>query len=447
VCVFQIRTFIKFNQFQITMLDIKYIKEHIPLVKENMAKKNRQDFSIVDQVCSLDDEYKKVLFESQQLRTKRNSLSQQINLAKKQGQDTTAIVEQVAQIPTQIAQLDQQLSELKEQIVTLQKKIPVIMHESVPLGNSDADNVQVQVIGTCEQLPFEAKSHQEIAKLIGGADFDSSAQTSGTGFYYIQGDLALLNQALLRFALEHMVKKGFTYVETPYMLRNEVIKNVVSLADQDNQIYKIEHEDLYLIGTSEHSLIGRYLNQVIPSQQLPVLQTSYSMCFRREKGSHGLDERGLYRTHQFNKIEMIGIVNPDESMKYYEFFKQITCDLFTALQIPIRILAICSGDLGDLKHVQIDVEAYSPRRKGFFEVASCSNLVDAQARQLGIKSKTPSGETVIPHTLNNTCIATSRALVAILENNQQADGSVRIPPVLVPYMFGKTHIPVQKNNQ
>ena len=275
---------------------------------------------------------------------------------------------------------------------------------------------------------------------MGVADFDASARTSGNGFYYLQGDLALLNQALIRFVIDKLVSKGFTYVETPLMLRGDVIKNVTDLNDMKNQIYKMDEEDLYLIGTSEHSLIGRYIDTILLEKNLPMKFASYSMCFRKEIGSHGIDEKGLYRSHQFNKVEMVVICKPEDSMKFFEELQGITVEIFRDLDIPIRILGICSGDLGDLKHIQVDIEAWSPRKKAYFEVGSCSNLTDAQARRLKIRVDNGKGEKYIPHTLNNTAIATSRALVAILENYQQKDGTVKIPEVLLPFMHGKKFI-------
>ncbi|MFW6282797.1 MAG: serine--tRNA ligase, partial [Minisyncoccales bacterium] len=299
-------------------------------------------------------------------------------------------------------------------------------------------------IGEPKEFDFPVKNHAEIAEELGVADFESASRVSGTGFYYLEGDLALLNQALIKFGIDFMVSRGFLYVETPLMLKEEVIDRVTDLNDKNQQIYLVEDDPkMALIGTSEHSLIGRYVNQEVDEKKLPIKNTSYSMCFRKEIGSHGIDEKGLFRTHQFNKIEMIVICKPEESEQFYEEFKSITTEIFEKLGIPVRILEICSGDLGDLKYEQIDVEAYSPRKKDYFEVGSCSNLTGAQARKLGITTRIK-GERITPHTLNNTAIATSRALVAILENNQQKDGSIIIPEVLRPYMNGKEKIEVSK---
>lgn len=320
------------------------------------------------------------------------------------------------------------------------------MHSDVPLGKDDSENVDLKHVGEPKEFDFEVKSHVEILEKLNSADFISSARVSGNGFYYLQGDVALLNQALIRYGIDMMVSKGFTYVETPLMLREEIIDQVTDLNDKTNQIFLIKDDDLALIGTSEHSLIGRFAGTTISNKMLPITQTSYSMCFRKEIGSHGIDEKGLYRTHQFNKIEMIVICEPRDSMEFFQKMQDITIEIFEKMKIPVRVLGICSGDLGDLKHIQIDVEAWSPRRKEYFEVGSCSNLTESQARKLKIKADNGS-ERYTPHTLNNTAIATSRALVAILENYQNPDGSVTIPEVLRPYMGGKGKIALLINNK
>lgn len=420
------------------MLDVKFIRANKDAVIANMQRKGRANVSDVDSLLAVDEQLKVLQSQSQLLRQSRNTLSEQINRSKKEGKDTSAILQQVKELPLKIKEMDDKLSALVTQMDLLERKIPNIMHKDVPTGKDDSENVELKAFGNRVLLSdFEPKSHQEVALALGMADFDSAAGTSGNGFYYLQGDLALLNQALLRFAIDTMVAHNFTYVETPYMLRSDVIKNVVDLGDQENQIYKIHDEDLFLIGTSEHSMIGRYISATIDEKKLPIKQTSFSMCFRREKGSHGIDERGLYRTHQFNKIEMVVISKPEESMKQWEEMRDITIEIFTKLELPIRVLAICSGDLGDLKHIQVDIEAWSPRRNGYFEVGSCSNLTEAQSKMLGIRAQKPNGDKYYPHTLNNTAIATSRALVAILENNQTKEGTVHIPKVLWPYMYGK----------
>ena len=420
------------------MIDIKFLREHPEVVKDNIKKKGKKDrLKLVDEILVKDTKWRALKGEVDSIRASRNTLSRAIADAKKAGKDAKKLLKEAGEIPGKIENAEKQMYELQEELSQMLSKIPNIMHKDVPLGKDDSQNVEWEVIGEPKKFDFEVKSHAEIAENIGVADFDSSANTSGNGFYYLQGDLALLNQALIRFALDKLVQKGFTYVETPLMLRSDVIKNVTDLNDMTNQIYKIEGEDLYLIGTSEHSLIGRYMDTIIQEKKLPLKHTSYSMCFRKEIGSHGIDEKGLYRSHQFNKIEMVVICRPSESMKFFEELKKTTVEIFKELGIPVRVLGICSGDLGDLKHIQVDIEAWSPRKNAYFEVGSCSNLTDAQARKLKSRVDSGTGEKYVPHTLNNTAIATSRAMVAILENYQQKDGTVKIPDVLVPYMYGK----------
>lgn len=425
------------------MLNIKFIRENPDLVKENMKKKFKEDkIQIVDQILEIDSSRRALMNENQKLRARRNSLSKEISQAKKDGKDPAPILKEAKEIPEKIKETDKKISELDHDQQVLAVDIPNIMHSDVPIGKSDSENVEIKRHGTIKKFDFEVKAHQDVATDLGCADFDASAETSGAGFYFLQGDVALLSQALVRFAIDKMTAAGFTYVETPYLLRSNIINNVVDLHDQENMIYKVENEDLFLIGTSEHSLIGRYVNKHVEEHKLPLKQTSYSMCFRKEKGSHGLDERGLFRTHQFNKVEMVCICKPDESMNLWTEMKNLTVEIFNDLEIPIRELSICSGDLGDLKHIQYDIEAWSPRRNDYFEVGSCSNLTDAQSILLDIRVST-SKEKYYPHTLNNTAIATSRALVAILENNQNADGTVDIPKALQPYMGGKSKIEKQ----
>lgn len=426
------------------MLDLKFIRENTDLVKENIKKKFQDaKIPLVDKLLKKDEEYRKNLYEMEQLKSERNRISADINKAKKAGKDAKALLEKAKDIPKRLEGFEENVNKLKQEIFDLQTKIPNIMHKSVPIGKNDSENLDVKHFGEPKRFDFEVKNHAELAEELGVADFELSGETSGTGFYYIMGELALLNAALLNFARDLMVSKGYTYVETPLMLRGDIINNVTDLNDREQQIFKLEDEDLYLIGTSEHSLIGRYCGKAIPPELLPIKNTSYSMCFRKEIGSHGIDEKGLFRTHQFNKIEMVVICRPEESMKFYEEMKGLTIEIFTKLEIPIRELAICSGDLGELKHIQVDIEAWSPRKKEYFEVGSCSNLTEAQARKLGIRAGTGK-ERFVPHTLNNTAIATSRAMVAILENNQNKDGSVDIPDVLVPYMNGVTKIGPKK---
>ena len=420
------------------MIDIKFLRENPDVVKDNIKKKGKKDrLKLVDEILVKDTKWRVLKGEVDNIRSSRNKISKEIADAKKLGKDVKKLLKEAGEIPAKIESLEKQMYEFENEISQMLKKIPNIIHKDVPIGKDDSENVEWEVIGKPKKFDFEVKSHAEIAENLGVADFDASAKTSGNGFYYLQGDLALLNQALIRFVLDKLVQKEFTYVETPLMLRSEVIKNVADLNDMTNQIYKIEGEDLYLIGTSEHSLIGRYIDTIIQEKKLPLKFNSYSMCFRKEIGSHGIDEKGVFRSHQFNKIEMVVICKPSESMQFFEELKKITLEVFKELGIPVRVLALCSGDLGDLKHIQVDIEAWSPRKNGYFEVGSCSNMADAQARKLKIRIDPGTGEKYVPHTLNNTAIATSRAMVAILENYQQKDGTVKIPDVLVPYMYGK----------
>jgi seryl-tRNA synthetase len=423
------------------MIDIKLIRENPDLVKENIKKKFQDDkLKLVDEIIDLDKRLRQLKGEADSLRYKRNTLSEGINRLKKEGKDIKPMLEEVKSIPQKIKELDTEMTNIEEKFKVNLVQIPNIIHESVPIGRDASENVESERYGHYRVHDFEVKSHVEIAETLGIADFDSSAKTSGNGFYYIEGDLALLNQALIRFGIDKMVSKGFNYVETPLMLNDSVIKNVTDLHDMDNQIFKIDGEELYLIGTSEHSMIGRHINSIVEEDKLPIKNTSYSMSFRKEIGSHGIDEKGLFRTHQFNKIEMIVLCKPEDSMRFFEEMKGITIEIFTELEIPILVLNICSGDLGDLKTCQVDIEAWSPRKKEYFEVGSCSNLTDAQARRLNIKYSDKHNNKEFVNTLNNTAIATSRAMVAILENFQNADGTVDIPKALHKYMYGKKKI-------
>ncbi|MDP3986967.1 MAG: serine--tRNA ligase [Nanoarchaeota archaeon] len=424
------------------MIDIKLIRENPDLVRENIKKKFKDEkLGIVDKIVKIDEQWKKAKQEEETLRAERNKLSKQVNQLMKSGKKSEAekVIKSAKKIPSEIEKLEEKRRDYEEKMQSLISAVPNIISERVPLGKDDSENVVEKVYGKPEKFSFPIKSHAEIAERLGLADFDSSARVAGTGFYYLEGDLALLNQALIRFAIDKMVSRNFTYVETPLILKNEVINRVTDLNDQNMMIYRIGNDDTSLIGTSEHSLIGRFVDIEIDSKKLPLKQTSYSMCFRKEIGSHGIDEKGLFRTHQFNKVEMIVICLPEESEKFFEELKSITVEIFKELEIPTRVLKICSGDLGDLKYEQIDVEVYSPRRGKYIEAGSCSNLTSAQARKLGISTRVK-GERIVPHTLNNTAIATSRALVAILENNQQKDGSVKVPKVLQKYMGGKKFI-------
>ena len=429
------------------MIDIKLIRETPEIVKANIKKKFQNDkLKVVDKIKKKDEEWRELKKKVDDLRHRRNVISEEINKLKKAGKDAKKQILEAKKIPPEIEKTEGKSNKLEEEIKSLLIQIPNIIHPSVPLGKDASQNVEVKKIGKPAKFTFPIRIHQDIGDKLGVLDFDKSAKISGTGFYILESELALLNQALIRFVIDKMVSKNFRYVELPLMLRKEVIGKVADLNDMNNQIYKIEGEDLYLIGTSEHSLIGRFIDNALREKDLPIKHTSYSMCFRKEIGSHGINEKGLYRTHQFNKVEMIVICKPEESMKFFEELKNITIETFKELEIPVRVLEICSGDLGDLKHKQVDIEAWSPKLKDYYEIGSCSNLTDAQARRLGIRAISSQGERYFPHTLNNTAIATSRALVAILENFQQKDGSVAIPKVLHKYMNGKKKIEAKSDN-
>ena len=417
------------------MIDIKLIRENPELVKENIKKKFKDEkIQLVDKLIKLDEEWRKLKYSEDNLRAERNKISEEINKAKKSKDDKKSkeLIVKAKKIPEEIEKVQDKRKKLEEDIYQLQIKIPNIISKNVPVGRDDSKNVVEKEIGKLREFNFPVKNHIEIAENLKIIDFESSARVSGTGFYYLEGELALLNAAIINFVRDMMVSNGFKYVETPLMLREEIIDKVTDLKDKEQQIYMVKDEDLALIGTSEHSLIGRYAGQEINEKELPIKQTSYSMCFRKEIGAHGIDEKGLFRTHQFNKVEMIVICRPEESEKFFNELKNITIEIFKKLEIPIRILKICSGDLGDLKYEQVDIEAYSPRKKNYYEVGSCSNLTEAQARKLDIFTRI-NGQRAVPHTLNNTAVASSRALVAILENHQQKDGSVKIPKALWEY--------------
>jgi len=416
------------------MIDIKLIREDIDLVKENIKKKFQDEkLGLVDKLKKLDEQWRKLKYEADTLRSKRNKISEQINKAKKAKQSIKDLVKQAKEIPNKIKKIQEKEDNLQSEIRQLQIKIPNIISKNVPLGKDDSENRVGKIIGKLKKFNFPVKSHVELIENLELADFESASRVSGTGFYYIEGEVALLNQALLNYARDIMVKKGFRYVETPLMLREEIIDKVTDLNDKQQQIYIVEDKPrMALIGTSEHSLIGRYAGTEVNEKQLPIKHTSYSMCFRKEIGSHGLDEKGLFRTHQFNKIEMIVICKPEQSEDFFKEMQNITIEIFKGLEIPIRVLKICSGDLGDLKYEQVDIEAFSPRKNDYFEVGSCSNLTESQARKLEINTRIK-GERITPHTLNNTALASSRALVALLENNQQKDGSIKVPKALWKY--------------
>jgi seryl-tRNA synthetase len=418
------------------MIDIKLVRENIELVKDNIKRKYQNEkLKLADELKKKDEEWRAVKYETDNLRAERNKISKEINEAKKIKDEKLAkeLIKKAKEIPSKIEVAETKMERLVSEIKYLQLEIPNIINKNVPLGKNDKDNVVEKIIGKPRKFNFEIKSHLDIIENLKIGDFDSSSRVSGTGFYYLEGELALLNQALLNYARDFMIKKGFRYIETPLMLREDIIDKVTDINDKNQHIYIVEDDPkMALIGTSEHSLIGRYVDTEIDEKKLPIKHTSYSMCFRKEIGSHGIDERGLFRTHQFNKIEMIVICKPGDSEKFFKEMQNITIEIFKNLEIPLRVLKICSGDLGNLKHEQVDIEAYSPRKKDYFEVGSCSNLTGAQAMKLGINTRI-NGEKVIPHTLNNTALASSRALVAILENHQQKDGSIKIPKVLWKY--------------
>jgi len=418
------------------MIDIKLIRETPELVKENIKKKFQHDKTkLVDEVLKLDKDWRNLKFKEDDLRSERNNISKKISELKKAGKNAKAEIKEAKEIPVKIETSQNKRKKLEIKIKEIMMKIPNIIHESVPCGKCDKENVEVKKFGKIPKFSFKVKSHVELGEDLGILDFDISSKISGKGFYFMKGNLALLNMALINFARDFMVKQDFEYMEPPLMIRKEILDGVYSNEEIEAMAYKIDGEDLYLIATSEHPLIGQFINKTINKKDLPIKQTAYSMCFRKEIGSHGIDEKGIYRTHQFNKQEMIVICEPGESYKWYDKMLKYSVDLFKALEIPIRILECCSGDLADLKAKSCDLEAWSPRQNKYFEITSLTNMEEAQARRLNIKIE-DKGKRYFAHTLNNTVIATSRALVAIMENNQQKDGSIKIPKVLWPYMNG-----------
>jgi len=426
------------------MLDIKFIRDNPDLVRENIKKKFQDGkLTLVDQVLELDRENRGVIAEAQQLRTARNALSKQVGMlmgqAKKDPsklQEAEAAKEQVKANADRLAQLEQRETQLAQEIRKIMLVIPNIIDPSVPIGPDDSANVEVERFGEPAVPDFDIPYHTQIMERFHGVDMDAAGRVSGNGFYYLMGDVARLHEAVLAYARDFMIGKGFTFCIPPFMIHGNVVEGVMSQTDMDAMMYKIEGEDLYLIGTSEHSMIGKFIDQMLPESALPQTLTSYSPCFRKEKGAHGLEERGVYRIHQFEKQEMIVVCKPQDSMDWYEKMWRYSVELFRSLDIPVRQLECCSGDLADLKVKSCDIEAWSPRQKKYFEVCSCSNLGDAQSRRLKIRVKGEDGQTYLPHTLNNTVVAPPRMLIAFLENNLQADGSVAIPAVLRPYMGG-----------
>ena len=425
------------------MLDIKFVRENPELVKENIKKKFQDSkLLLVDEVIALDAEYRAAITEGDGLRAQRNKLSKSIGALMAQGKkdEAEAVKKQVTEQADRLKELEMREAELQEEVRPRMLVIPNMLDPSVPIGRDDSENVEVQRFGEPVVPDFEIPYHTEIMERFGGIDLDSARRVAGNGFYYLLGDIARLHEAVLAYARDFMIEKGFTYVIPPFMMHGSVVQGVMSFPEMDAMMYKIEGEDLYLIGTSEHTMIGRFVDQLIPEAQLPLTLTSYSPCFRKEKGAHGLEERGIYRIHQFEKQEMIVLCKPEDSMAWYEKLWRNSVELFRSLDIPVRQLECCSGDLADLKVKSCDIEAWSPRQQKYFEVCSCSNLGDAQSRRLKIRIKGEDGKNYLPHTLNNTCVAPPRMLIAFLENNLRADGSVRIPEVLRPYMGGKAEL-------
>ena len=424
------------------MLDIKFLRENPDVVKENIKKKFQEHkLGLVDEVIELDTKKREVTLKGDELRSSRNTLSSQIGSLMKEGKrdEAESIKEQVKQINDELVENEKLEEQYANQIKDIMMKIPNIIHESVPVGKDDSENVEIKKYGELIVPDYEIPFHGEILEKLGGIDLDSARRVAGNGFYYLIGDVARLHSAVLTYARDFMINKGFTYCIPPYMIRSDVVTGVMSFEEMDAMMYKIEGEDLYLIGTSEHSMIGKFKGQILKENELPYTMTSYSPCFRKEKGAHGLEERGIYRIHQFEKQEMIVVCSPEESYDWYEKMWSYTVELFRSMDVPVRTLECCSGDLADLKAKSCDVEAWSPRQKKYFEVGSCSNLTDAQARRLGIRIKGEKGN-YYAHTLNNTVVAPPRMLIAILENNYQEDGSVIIPEVLRPYMGGTERI-------
>ena len=428
------------------MIDIKFLRENPDIVRENIKKKSQDaKLPLVDEVIELDAEKRATQQKADSLRASRNKLSKQIGALMGQGKKAEA-EEVKAQVKAQSDELiaaEAKEKELDEKILKIMMTIPNIIDASVPVGKDDSENVEVERFGEPVVPDFPVPYHTEIMESFNGIDLDAARRVAGNGFYYLMGDIARLHSAVIAYARDFMIDRGFTYVIPPYMIRSDVVTGVMSFAEMDSMMYKIEGEDLYLVGTSEHSMIGKFIDQILPEAELPLTLTSYSPCFRKEKGAHGIEERGVYRIHQFEKQEMIVVCKPEDSMKWYDKLWKNTVDLFRSMDIPVRTLECCSGDLADLKVKSVDVEAWSPRQKKYFEVGSCSNLGDAQARRLRIRVNGENGK-YLAHTLNNTVVAPPRMLIAFLENNLQADGSVRIPEALRPYMGGKEVIVPKK---
>lgn len=425
------------------MLDIKFVRMNPDVVKENIKKKFQDDkLPLVDEVLQLDQRNRDIKGEVESLRAKKNKISKQIGACMAQGKKEEAqeLKCKVQESAERIESLSSEEKEVEVKIKKIMMTIPNIIDPSVPIGKDDSENIEIEKFGEPVVPDFEIPYHTEIMERFHGIDLESAGKVAGNGFYYLMGDIARLHSAVISYARDFMIERGFTYCVPPFMIRSNVVTGVMSFAEMDAMMYKIEGEDLYLIGTSEHSMIGKFIDTMLTEDQLPQTLTSYSPCFRKEKGAHGIEERGVYRIHQFEKQEMIVVCKPEESKKWYDVLWKNTVDLFRSLDIPVRTLECCSGDLADLKVKSCDVEAWSPRQKKYFEVGSCSNLGDAQARRLGIRVKGEDGSKYFAHTLNNTVVAPPRMLIAFLENNLKEDGSVRIPELLRPYMGGKTEI-------
>ena len=425
------------------MLDIKFVRENPDIVKQNIKNKFQDEkLVLVDEVLKLDQENRDIKQEVEALRANRNKISKQIGALMAQGkkEEAEAVKKQVTENAARMAELDEREKVVEEEIRKRMMIIPNIIDPSVPIGKDDSENVEIQRYGEPVVPDFEIPYHTEIMEKLNGIDMDAAGRVAGNGFYYLMGNIARLHSAVLSYARDFMIGRGFTYCIPPYMIRSNVVTGVMSFAEMDAMMYKIEGEDLYLIGTSEHSMIGKFIDQILPEEKLPYTLTSYSPCFRKEKGAHGIEERGVYRIHQFEKQEMIVVCKPEDSMMWFDKLWQNTVDFFRTLDIPVRTLECCSGDLADLKVKSLDVEAWSPRQKKYFEVGSCSNLGDAQARRLKIRVNGKDGKKYLAHTLNNTVVAPPRMLIAFLENNLNADGSVNIPKALQPYMGGMTKI-------
>lgn len=425
------------------MIDVNLIRTDPEKVRENIRKKfQEKKLPLVDEALNLDTKRRALIAEGDKLRAARNTLSRQVGALMKEGKKDEAekVKAEVAADAARLAEIEKETEATDAALKKVMMAIPNIIASDVPIGKDDSENVELKRFGEPYVPPFEVPYHLDILEKLEGIDVDSARRTSGQGFYYLTGDIARLHSAVLTYARDFMIDKGFTYVIPPYMIHGDVVSGVMSFDEMDNMMYKIEGEDLYLIGTSEHSMIGRFMGQIIDGNKLPLTLTSYSPCFRKEKGAHGIEERGIYRIHQFEKQEMIVVCRPEESDEWYEKLWNYTVELFRSMEIPVRQLGCCSGDLADLKYKSCDVEAWSPRQKKYFEVGSCSNLTDAQARRLSIRYKDSDGKVKLAHTLNNTVVAPPRMLIAFVENHLQADGSVTIPAVLQPYMGGKTAI-------